>query len=89
MYLARLVPVTCCSSVLNVAKSWRKLACVFVIQSSSVTVKIKGKVASLMPHLFLDYTDTKWLDLFQVIVTISHIVQTRLFPQSLIFQENC
>ena len=80
MYLARLVPVACFSSVL--AKSWWKLACVFVIQSSSVTVKIKGKVASLMPDLLLDYTDTdtKWLDLFQVIVTIIHVVQPVYVP---------
>jgi len=42
-----------------------------------------------MLDLLLDYTDIKWLDLFQVIVTISHIVQPRMFPQSLIFQENC
>jgi len=42
-----------------------------------------------MPDLLLDYTDIKRLDLFQVIVTISHIVQTHMFPQSLTFQENC
>ena len=80
MYLARLVPVACFSSALNVAKSWWKLACVFVIQSRSVTVKIKGKVASLMPDLLLDYTDTKWLGLFQVIFKIIHIVQAVYYP---------
>jgi hypothetical protein len=52
----------------------------FFNQSSSVTVKIKGKVASLMPDLLLDYTDTKWLDLFQVIVKIIHIVQAAYGP---------
>jgi hypothetical protein len=33
-----------------------------------------------MPDLLLDYTDTKWLDLFQVTVKIIHIVQPACDP---------
>lgn len=35
-----------------------------------------------MPDLLLDYTDTKWLDLFQVIVTIIHVVQPVYVPNN-------
>ena len=39
----------------------------------------------MVPDLLLDYTDTKWLGLFQVVVTIIHVAQSVYVPTVLNF----